>query len=211
MIAMLDKKGAILAITIGVILFLIGIEYLMILIAFLGFAVIATKYGYFEKKEMGIYEHERGWENVLSNGSGPVLFAIGSYWFGPIPYLCSVSAVLSDKFASELGVLAGDPISLKDFKKVRPGTSGAVSLFGTLMSLGGAVIVGIVSMFLFNFTPTDVLMFGFIGFFGCAVDSVFGIFEEMGIGTKGTTNFICSVSAGLLGLYLLTNYLEAII
>lgn len=203
MVAMLDKKGAALAIAIGAILLYIGIEYFIIMIAFLGFAVVVTKHGYFEKKEMGIYEHERGWENVLSNGLAPVLFAIGGFWFGAIPYLCSVSAVMADKFASELGVLAGEPISLKNFKKVKPGTSGAVTLFGVFMSLSGAVIIGVVSMFLFNITPTMAFNIGIIGFIGSLIDSLLGIFEEMGIGTKGTTNFLCATSAGILGILLM--------
>lgn len=204
MVAMLDKKGISLAAIMGIILLVIGVEYFVTMIAFLGIAVVATKHQYFLKKEMGIYEHERGWENVFSNGIGPLIFALSSYYFGPIPYLCSISAVMSDKFASELGVLAGEPTSLKDFKKVKPGTSGAVSLFGTLMSLGGAVIIGVISIGLFGSTPTEALMIGAIGFIGSVVDSIFGIFEEMGIGTKGITNFLCSVSAGLIGLWIVT-------
>lgn len=200
---MLDAKGAALAIAIGAVLFFIGVEYFIIMIAFLGFAVVATKHGYFEKKEMGIYEHERGWENVLSNGLAPLLFAIGGYWFGAIPYLCSVAAVTADKFASELGVLAGEPISLKDLKKVKPGTSGAITLFGILMSLSGAILIGVVSIFLFNISPSMALKIGCIGFIGALVDSLLGIFEEMGIGTKGTTNFLCSFVAGILGFLLI--------
>ncbi|MDD5023237.1 MAG: DUF92 domain-containing protein [Candidatus ainarchaeum sp.] len=200
---MLDKKGLALAAMIGILMIIIGVEYFILMIVFLAISIMATKYQYFPKKEMGIYEHERSWENVLSNGFGPLIFALSSYWFGPIPYICSVSAVMSDKFASELGVLAGEPVSLKDFKKVRPGTSGAVSSFGTLMSLGGAILIGIAGIGLFGITPTQALIIGILGFLGSVIDSMFGVFEEMGIGTKGTTNFICSASAGIIGILLI--------
>ncbi len=198
---MLDKKGLMLAAIMGLILFLININYLIIMLSFLFLSVIVTKHRYYMKKEMGIYEHERSWENVLSNGTGPVIFALITPWFGIMPYLCSIAAVMADKFASELGVLSADPISLKDLKKVKPGTSGAISLFGTLTSLVGAIIIGLISMVLFNLPMSSVLIIGVIGFIGSMIDSIFGIFEEMKIGTKGTTNFICSISAGILAIF----------
>lgn len=201
---MLDKKGLILSTIIGVLLFWVGIEYLLLMLLFLGIAVLATKYLYFNKKEMGIYEHERSWENVLSNGTAPLIFALLAkyYGIGPIPFLCSIAAVTADKFASELGVLGGDPIYLKTLQRVKPGTSGAVSVFGTFMSLGGATIIGALSIFLFHVSPTAGLYISIVGFLGSVIDTLFGIFEQEGFGTKGTTNFICSLSAGLLG-YLL--------
>ncbi|MFA5050127.1 MAG: DUF92 domain-containing protein [Candidatus Micrarchaeia archaeon] len=199
---MLDKKGLTLAAIMGIILFVINLNYLVVMLCFLALAVIVTKHRYQMKKEMGIYEHERGWENVISNGTGPVIFALLTPYFGIIPYLCSISAVMADKFASELGVLSPNPISLRDLKKVKPGTSGAVSLFGTVMSLGGAVFIGLISMVLFSLSPSNILIIGLVGFIGSLIDSIFGIFEEMGIGTKGTTNFLCSISAGLIAIYL---------
>ena len=54
---------------------------------------------------MGLYEHERGWENVLSNGLLPSILAIGSPYLGPFPFIASIAAVTADKFGSEIGVL----------------------------------------------------------------------------------------------------------
>jgi len=202
---MLDRNGLILALVIGIALIFIKIEFFILMIIFLGIAIVVTKHNYFLKKQLGIYEHERGWRNVLSNGLGPLLFGIGSFLFGPIPFICSVSAVMSDKFASELGVLSENPISLGNLKIVKPGTSGAVSAFGTLMSLAGAIIISVSAIWLFNITPTTALIIGIVGFIGSVIDSIFGVFEEKGIGTKETTNFICSISAGLIGIWLITN------
>jgi len=172
-----------------------------LIFAFLIFALLATRFGYYEKKEMGIYEHDRSWENVLSNGLVPAIVSVIGFFlgFGPLPYICSIAAVTADKFASELGVLGGDPTSLDGFKKVKPGTSGAVSPTGTIMSLVGAAGIGIISIFLFGITPTVALMITFVGFAGSFADTLFGVLEEKGFGTKGTTNLLCSIVGAALG------------
>lgn len=198
---MLDKQGTVLAVIMGaVLLFFGGIHYLLLMFVFLLLAVIVTKHQHSAKREMGIYEHERGWENVFYNGLVPSIAAMASSIVGPIPFICSISAITADKFASELGVLSGKPISLENFKPVKPGTSGAVSLFGFLMSLAGAMLLGVSAIALFNLTPNQAFLIGIAGFFGSLVDSIVGVLEEKGIGTKGTTNMICSIAGALAGL-----------
>ena len=203
MVAMLDKPGLMLTIIFGVTIFLLGgFSYLMLIFVFLLLSTLATKYGYSEKKDMGIYEHDRSWENVLSNGLVPTIVVIVGFFFGwgPIPYLCAIAAIMADKFASELGVLGGDPISLDGFKRVKPGTSGAITTTGTLMSLAGAAAIGIAGLFLFGLTPNTALLVALAGFAGGFVDTLFGVFEEKGFGTKGTTNTICSIVGAIIGL-----------
>lgn len=203
MVAMLDKPGLILAILFGAAVFIFGgAPYLAMMLFFLLLAILVTKYGYYEKKDMGIYEHDRSWENVLSNGLVPAICAVLSPLIGPIPYIASVAAVTSDKFASELGVLSGEPISLDGFRKVKPGTSGAVSTLGFLMSLSGAALIGVSAIFLFSLTPTAAMLITLAGFTGSIIDTLFGILEERGIGTKGTTNIICSAAGAIIGLYI---------
>lgn len=202
MVAMLDKPGLILTFLLAILIFFTGgLPFLALMFSFLVLSVLATRFGYYEKKEMGIYEHDRSWENVLSNGLVPTIISVAGFFlgWGPLPYICSVAAVTSDKFASELGVLGGDPISLAGFKKVKPGTSGAVSPTGTIMSLVGAAGIGICAIFLFGLTPTAALLVTFAGFAGSIADTLFGVFEEKGLGTKGTTNVLCSISGGALG------------
>ncbi|MEM4272060.1 MAG: DUF92 domain-containing protein [Candidatus Bilamarchaeaceae archaeon] len=202
MVAMLDKPGLLLAFLFAAIIFATGgAPFLILIFVFLALSVFATRFGYYEKKEMGIYEHDRSWENVLSNGLVPTIISAGGFLFGwgPLPYICSVAAVTSDKFASELGVLGGDPISLDGFKKVKPGTSGAVSATGTIMSLAGAAAIGISSIFLFGITPTLALLAAFAGFAGSVADTLFGVLEEKGFGTKGTTNIICAIVGAAIG------------
>lgn len=204
MALLLDKNGIALAVTFGVIIYFFGgPQYLALMLFFFAVAIIATKYQHYEKRDMGIYEHERSWENVLSNGLVPAILAVASPVVGPMPYISSVSAVMADKFASELGVLSKNPVSLENFKQVKPGKSGAVSLLGFLMSLAGGTLIGAVSIWLFGIDPNAALYVGLIGLTGSVVDSIIGVFEERGIGSKGITNIICSMVGGLLGyLYL---------
>lgn len=203
---MLDKQGLILASILGLLILIIGgWRYLVVMLAFLAFSIAVTKYEHGIKRDMGIYEHERSWENVFSNGVVPTLLVFGVPFFGPIPYIASVAAVTADKFASELGVLSATPISLATLKPVKPGKSGAVSLLGLLSSLAGGLVIGIVASVLFDLNPTVILLIGICGLFGSFVDSFFGVLEERGIGTKETTNLICSLSGALLG-YLLNIY-----
>ncbi len=203
MTLMLDKQGLILTIILGAFIFYFADwRYLFVIIAFFVLSTAATRYEHDRKRELGIYEHERSWENVLSNGLVPTILAVLSPNVGYIPYLASVAAITADKFSSELGVLAGNPISLETLKPVREGKSGAISFLGLLTSLVGGIIIGLTGIALFGITPTSALLIGFCGFIGSFIDSIIGIFEEKGIGNKGTTNFFCSFSGALLGYFL---------
>lgn len=201
----LDKEGLFLAVFFGLVLFFYGgPEYLGLMLAFFFLAVIITKYDYEVKRDLGLYEHERGWENVLSNGFLPSVLALLSPVIGPLPFIGSMAAVTADKFGSEIGVLdSNDPVSILDFSKVKPGTSGAMSRMGTIGSFAGAAAIGVCAMFIFTITPTQGLLVALAGFAGSIVDTVFGVLEERGLGTKGTTNFICSLTGAAIGYVLI--------
>jgi uncharacterized protein (TIGR00297 family) len=201
----LDKKGLFLALFFGALLFFYGGPgYLALMLIFFFLAVIVTRYEYELKRDMGLYEHERGWENVLSNGLLPAILTLLSPLIGPMPFIASMAAVMADKFGSEIGVLeAEDPVSVVDLKRVKPGTSGAMSKIGTIGSLAGATAIGACAVFLFGITPTQAILVGLAGLAGSIVDTIFGVFEEKGFGTKGTTNFICSLTGAAIGYFLI--------
>jgi uncharacterized protein (TIGR00297 family) len=202
----LDTKGVLLAAFFGIVLFVYGGQsYLALMLFFFLLAVFVTKYDYEIKKELGLYEHERGWENVLSNGILPAALAVLSPSLGPIPFISCLAAVTADKFGSEIGVLdAENPVSVFDLKRVKPGTSGAVSPMGSIGSLAGATAIGAGAIVLFGISPTQALLVGISGVAGSFADTVFGVFEEKGVGTKGTTNFICSLVGAAAGYYLIS-------
>lgn len=201
----LDFRGIILAIFFGIVLFFFGgFNYLILMLFFFFIAISVTKYGYEAKRDLGLYEHERGWENVLSNGLLPAILALFSETIGPIPFIACMAAVTADKFGSEIGVLdSSEPVSLLNFQKVKPGTSGAISTLGTIGSFAGSAAIGFFSMFLFSINPTEALLISIAGLCGSIADSLIGVLEEKGIGTKGTTNFICSIVGALIGYFII--------
>lgn len=199
---MLDKLGLILALVMGVMVFLFStIELFAIFLVFLACSVIVTKYGNNKKRDIGQYEHERSWENVLANGLFPLIAAIASPAIGWGAYVGSVAAITADKFASELGVLGPAPICLLTLKEAKRGESGCISALGTMMSFFGALIIGISAHFLMPdvVSAWQMIYIAIIGFAGSFADSLAGVLEERGIGTKATTNAICSVVGAVLG------------
>ena len=181
-------------------------SFVLLLLTFLVSGALVTRYGHERKRELTIYEYERGWENVLANGIVPTLCAV-AYAFNPAflwAYVGSVAAIAADKFASEIGVLGGQPYALPRFNKVKFGTSGAMSLLGTLASWDGGIIIGAAAYFLFpGVTLWGALVISAIGAAGSFVDTVVGVLEMRGIGNKATTNAICSIAGAVLGLMLL--------
>jgi len=206
-LALLDFAGIALAVIFGVaVTYAGGLDFLLLMLVFLALSIAVTKYGYGQKREIGLYEHERSWENVLANGIVPAAAALMhmQLGIGIGAYIGAVAAITADKFASELGVLSSEPLALFSFKKVRRGTSGAVSLFGTVMSFDGALAIGLVAAALYpSISLWGTLLVAMVGFAGSGADTLAGIFEERGIGSKATTNFICSLVGAALGALLI--------
>jgi uncharacterized protein (TIGR00297 family) len=215
----LDKKGALLAFAFGILIFFLGKEYGLLfltdIVIFLILSSVVTKFGKIKKRGIGAYEIARGWKNVLSNGVVPVIVAflyfINSQAFGYVlpkevvaaAYVASIAAVTADKFASELGVLDGEPIMLLTLKKVKKGTSGGITALGTGASLLASFLI---SLSIFGIGGASLLTLAvvfFSGFFGCLVDSVLGYFEEQDIGNKYTSNFMCAVVGAITCVALL--------
>jgi uncharacterized protein (TIGR00297 family) len=200
-IALLDFAGIALAVIMGLLVALFGQPFfLLLLLLFLAASVMVTKYGYEKKRELGLYEHERSWENVLANGLVPAVCAIAHPALGWGPYVGALAAITADKFASELGVLGGEPTYLLTFKKVKRGTNGSITFLGCLMSLDGGLLIGIAAALLVpNMGIGKIAAIGLIGFAGSMADSIVGVLEERGIGNKATTNAICSLFGAIAG------------
>jgi len=97
---------------------------------------------------------QRDWGQVLANGGlGTMLIVIftlfgadspveGWIWFA---YTGAMASVNADTWATELGVLNPTrPRLITNRQPVEPGTSGAISLYGTLATFGGAALIGLV-------------------------------------------------------------------
>jgi uncharacterized protein (TIGR00297 family) len=89
---------------------------------------------------------ERDAGQVLANGGIYATAALG-YIIFPSPVWQAVgvgalAAAAADTWATEIGTLfGGEPISIVSGKRVPPGTSGGMTLVGTLAAAGGAIFV----------------------------------------------------------------------
>lgn len=203
----LDAFGVVLAIVFGALIFYLGGNYglffLAVILFFLVASALVTEFRKDEKKAMRLYEKARGWKNVFANGIVPLLAAALYYYNGVaslnipvnviiIAYVASVAGATADKFSSEVGVLFGRPRMLLSMKEVRPGVSGGVSVAGFIVGLLGSYLI---SMSLMQFGIEVILLSAAAGLVGDTFDSVFGFFEEKGIGNKYTSNIACAITA----------------
>ncbi|PFH49170.1 hypothetical protein AMATHDRAFT_63658 [Amanita thiersii Skay4041] len=155
-----------------------------------------------------------GWSRVL------VFIVLGQF-----------ACCLGDTLASELGVLSrAPPRMVTNFKKMPPGTNGAMSVGGTLASAAGGILVGLmmgVSLVIENrrcgrnVLMECVLWGGFAGVIGSLIDSIMGatlqktlynedkkiVVKETGKGVKNiggwevlTNNQVNLLSSGVCGL-----------
>ena len=138
----LNKSGAIAATFTGTIIFGIGgWEWAILLLTF--FITSSALSRAFKKRKQGLNEkfskgHERDAGQVFGNGGIATLFA-------------ALAAVNADTWGTELGVLNPNPPRMITnlTKIVEKGTSGGISLIGTLASLAGSALIGILAS-LFN-------------------------------------------------------------
>jgi len=189
-----------------------GSMLLFLLLIFLISSFIATKYKFRYKEERGLQEGlegERGWVNVLANGAVPIAIILLSE-SGPITglgilgskevlilFVASVSAAASDTLASEMGMVSSDVYLITNFKKVKPGVNGGVSLYGEIWAFIGSFypfLVAQIVLYIFrpgSMIPTFFFALGvIIAFISCQIDSFLGaVFERRGLMGKSTVNF----------------------
>ncbi len=211
----LDLKGLFSAVVLGILLFVLGgtegplflLSMLFFLIASAGVTVVK----YSRKRAMNVHERSRGWKNVWANGAIPLFLAL-LYFIAEVhggingadiivAYMASVAAITADKFSSELGVLDKKTYMLIGLKPVRAGISGGISIIGLAAGLCAAVLVALIFSFGLSFSLAAIAVVIISGFIGDVVDSLFGYFEEKGIGNKFTSNVACAASAAIIALF----------
>lgn len=92
-----------------------------------------------------------------------------------ILFLAALATVNADTWATELGGLwSGLPRHLASWRRVSPGTSGAISLPGTLASLAGAVFIPFCVYRLWPLSLPELVVVAWAGFLGSLFDSILG-------------------------------------
>lgn len=150
----LSTSGAIAAAITGALIFGIGgWPWAVLLLTF--FITSSALSKAFRKRKTVISEkfakgNQRDWGQVLANdGIGTILvlillFTPDQNWIW-IAYAGAMATVNADTWATELGILdPRQPRLITSGRKVEPGTSGGISSFGTLATLGGAALIGLV-------------------------------------------------------------------
>ncbi len=198
----LTLAGAVAASLLGFIVFgLGGLEWAIVLLAFFISSSFLSRVAKKRKEQME-EKFSKGarrdaWQ-VLANGgvAGALVLAHVLFPASPWPWVgfsASLAAANADTWATELGVLGPSrPRLITTGKPVERGTSGGLSLAGTLAGMAGALLVGLAAAFLFpgsavipladvaNHEPDFVLLaartvlFALAGIAGSLVDSLLG-------------------------------------
>jgi uncharacterized protein (TIGR00297 family) len=201
----LDNEGVLVSSIMGfLLLYFCGFKYLVLLLSFFVLGVLVSRVGLEKKKAKKMAETCRGLRNVLANGLIPTIFAIlvifGFNW-ALIGYVSSIAAATSDTFSSELGVLSNEnPRLITNFKVVDKGTDGAITIFGTLVGVLGAFLIGVFAYLLFGDIKI-VLCSTVGGVAGNLADSLAGaIFERKGLLNNEHVNLIATLVGGVVGV-----------
>jgi uncharacterized protein (TIGR00297 family) len=150
----LNQSGAIAATVVGTVVFgLGGLQWAILLLTF--FITSSALSRFFKKRKQGLEEkfskgHERDAGQVFGNGGLATVFVLVHAFYpesgiGWVGFAAVLAAVNADTWATELGVLNPTaPRMITDLRKrVEKGTSGGISLFGTLASLLGAAVIAL--------------------------------------------------------------------
>lgn len=178
----LSTSGAIAAVFVGGITFGFGggLPTALLLTFFISSSLLSRIGG--ARKEAVATAFEKGgkrdYAQVLANGSIAAIFSIflaiteGKFWL--VGILGAFAAVTADTWSTELGVLAHRrPRLITTWKPVESGTSGGITLEGSLAGLLGAALIGIVAG-VWNQDPRIFAAAALGGVLGASFDSLLG-------------------------------------
>jgi uncharacterized protein (TIGR00297 family) len=188
---LLTSDGASASFLLGAIIFGTGgIGFALPLLFFFFSSSLLSRYkSGMKSKYKDIFEKSgaRDKNQVLANG---VIAGILSFIYFLFPassvycaYLACLATVNADTWGTEIGILSrAEPMSLRTFRKVPPGSSGGVSLIGTVSSLSGSFFL-VLSGFLPGISPVPFKLELFLiivmaGFLGSFIDSLLGAFLQ---------------------------------
>ncbi|MES2460219.1 MAG: DUF92 domain-containing protein [Armatimonadota bacterium] len=151
--------------------------------ALLLFFVSSSALSRLDKKRKQSLDYEKGGERdaaqVLANGGAAAVSALLSLFLpeSPLPAAAMLGALASanaDTWATEIGSLASRPPRLiTTFRPAPTGSSGAVSVPGTVASVAGALLIAVAVLF-FGFGVYGIIAVLIGGIAGSLFDSVLG-------------------------------------
>lgn len=178
----LTTSGAIAATVMGTLAVTPGWNWGALLILYFASSTILSRLGRSEKEARTSSVVAKGGQRdaiqVLANGGVFAMAAIAVLVAPDVRWIAlgagSLAAAAADTWATEVGTLyGGTPRSILTLRPVPAGTSGGVSLIGTLAALGGATFVAILTRVL-GWTPRVATVVAIGGIVGAMLDSVIG-------------------------------------
>jgi uncharacterized protein (TIGR00297 family) len=171
----------------------------LLLITFIA-ASVASRTGVARKRALGIAEARegrRGPGNAIANtGVAAIAATLAALdvhaGAARLAFVAALVAGGSDTIASEIGKAYGRrTVSVTTLRTVPPGTSGAMSLEGTIAGLLGAVLLGGVAVTLRLLSPSSLLLIVIAATMGSLVESwLAATLEEPGILNNDVLNFL---------------------
>ena len=205
-LGMVSRSGALGGFLVGTVIFAcLGPQGFTVLALFVIGGSLLTRLGYGRKRRAGTAEAgagRRGARNALANGGVALvcalLTALTSLDAFTAAFVASLGAAFADTAESEVGQLYGRaPRLIANFRKVPPGTDGAVSLPGTLAGLAAAGLTAALGFALGLVEgPAAMLIVAFASFLGTVVDSIVGALTPR-LGNE-LTNVLCTLVAAAL-------------
>lgn len=182
----LTRSGAVAAVVAGSVATAAGWRWALVLIAYFAATTVLSRVGRRAKAartgDVVAKGGDRDWRQVAANGGVFMVAAAGQAFAGEATDtnllaavgIGALAAAAADSWATEIGTLAAEPPrSILTLRPVPPGTSGGISLPGTLAMVAGAAFVGIVALVLgFSVVVAQAVVTG--GVAGAVVDSLLG-------------------------------------
>jgi uncharacterized protein (TIGR00297 family) len=184
------------------------------LFLFSALGMAATRVGFTRKASRGIAQERggrRGASHVVANAGAGLLFAllaVSDPVRGPL-YLLAVAATYAtaaaDTVSSELGRACGrSAVLVTTFRRVPPGTGGAISLEGSLAGLGAAAVLAVLARWV-GLVPgwSWVAVIVAAACVGTTVESYLGAtLERAGLIDHDTVNLLNTLVGGLTAILL---------
>jgi uncharacterized protein (TIGR00297 family) len=206
----LSTAGAVAAAVLGTVVFgLAGAAWAIVLLAFFVSSSLLSKL--FHVKKRGIDANfakgsRRDASQVFANGGVAGLIALTFFLLNMfdapqdvlhflwLAFAASLGAANADTWGTELGVLnPRQPLFITTFRRVPKGTSGAVSLAGSLAALSGSMLVALVALCcrLFGLAPAGVISI-WLDFVLISAAGLLGAFVDSFLGATMQAVFFCS-------------------
>jgi uncharacterized protein (TIGR00297 family) len=196
-VGFLDASGAVTAFLLGMLIFgLGGWQWTCPILIFFVLSSLLSKMGKHKKAQLTeTFEKgdRRDWAQVLANGGvGGILILVSvlladEIWY--LVYLAFLAAATADSWGTEIGTyFRGQPRLITTFKKVQPGTSGGVSIIGSVGGFIGAFLIGLCGWY---FLQTAVSFSTIVPLITAA--GILGSLFDSFIGALFQAQYLCSI------------------